>query len=126
MGKSNKNLKGRWKKKLISFSCERRVFKGDRIFPSDEAPKTVQGKIFRNILKLYFPLPRVFPNYVKPYGGSSLSSLTPETIKCILDFVNDHPDYIKFHEYSFCPDEIFFQTILLNSNKEKISVREGK
>lgn len=95
-------------------------FKRGRIFPSDEAPKTVQGKIFHNILKLYFPLPRVFPNYLKPYGGSSLFSLTPVTLKYILDFVDNHPDYIKFHEYSLLPDEMFFQTILLNSNNEKM------
>jgi len=55
------------------------------------------------------------------YGGSSWFSITGDCMEYILDYVENNPNYIKFFENSFCSDEIFFQTIILNS-KYKDSV----
>lgn len=38
----------------------------------------------------------------------------------ILQFLDDHPKYLKYHKYTFVPDEFFFQTILLNSEDERL------
>jgi hypothetical protein len=66
-------------------------------------------------------MPRKFPAYVKPYGGSAKFSLTMNNVEYILDFLRKHPDYIKFHDFTLFPDEIFFQTILLNATYNRIS-----
>lgn len=49
------------------------------------------------------------------YGGSQWWILTHACVKYILDFLQKHPSYLKAFHYSFCPDEIFFQTIVMNS-----------
>ena len=47
--------------------------------------------------------------------------LTQDTIQYVLDFCAQNPDFVKFHKYTHCPDEFFFQTILMNSPiKERI------
>jgi hypothetical protein len=57
---------------------------------------------------------RKFPSYLKPFAGASWWALPVETVKKILTFVHEHPDFIKFHEFTFVPDEAFFQPIILH------------
>lgn len=38
----------------------------------------------------------------------------------ILRFVKQRPDFLRYHQRSLLPDEMFFQTILLNSQAEHI------
>jgi hypothetical protein len=38
----------------------------------------------------------------------------------ILDFLNVHRNYYRFHKSTFAADEVFFHTILLNSADEKM------
>ena len=33
----------------------------------------------------------------------------------IVDYLNEHIEYGKFFEHSLCPDECFFQTLVMNS-----------
>ncbi|AJA46771.1 glycosyl transferase family protein [Clostridium pasteurianum DSM 525 = ATCC 6013] len=49
------------------------------------------------------------------YGGSCWFSITGDCMKYILEFLHKNPDYIKFFQNTHCGDEIFFQTILVNS-----------
>ena len=58
---------------------------------------------------------RKFPSYLKPYVGSQWWSITLPAAKYILEFIKQHPDYLHFHRHTLIPDEIFFQTILLNT-----------
>jgi len=56
------------------------------------------------------------------YGGSQWWSLTKESLIYIYKYVQENPSYVAFFKYSHIPDEIFFQTILLNSDlKTKIA-----
>jgi hypothetical protein len=92
-------------------------FKGKRrVYPPGYRARTWRGKLLRALLRLVFPLPRKFPTGLQPYGGSSWWCITAETARYVLDFVRKRPDYLRFHAYSMAPDEIFFQTILLNSS----------
>jgi hypothetical protein len=50
-----------------------------------------------------------------PYGGSQWWTLTGRSIRYILDFLGSRPDFVRFYRYTQCPDEMVFQTILLNS-----------
>ena len=85
--------------------------------------KSLKRKIIDIILllPLRFPTKRVFPQYLQPYGGSQWWCITLEAARYILDFIEKHPDYLKYHTHSLCSDEIFFQTILLNNPDEKFS-----
>jgi len=58
---------------------------------------------------------RKFPKGFRPFGGSSYWCLSKECIEYIDHFVRDHPQFVQFFRYVDVPDEIFFQTILMNS-----------
>lgn len=49
------------------------------------------------------------------YGGSTYWSLRRKSLEYIFQYIDTNPKYIKRFKYSFCSEEIFFQTILLNS-----------
>jgi len=86
-----------------------------RKFPRLNHPKTLKGKLLNSLFSIYFKTPRTFPDYLKPYCGSQWSSFHINAVRYVLDFLNEHPDYLKYHKYSHIPDEMFFQSILLNS-----------
>lgn len=50
------------------------------------------------------------------YGGSTYWSLKRESLEYIFKYMADYPMFLKRFKYSFCSEEIFFQTILLNSS----------
>lgn len=39
----------------------------------------------------------------------------------ILDYDQDHPRYRSFHKYTFVPDELYVQMIIVNSTDEKLT-----
>lgn len=74
-------------------------------------------KLFKN--KCYRILPKL-------YKGSQWMTLSRNAIKYIFDFLEQNPSFIKAFESSYCPDEVFFQTILFNSPlKENIFMIEN-
>lgn len=75
-----------------------------------------KDNIFTNtFFGVFFDRPRTHVSYVKPYADSQWFCITMNAVKYILDFVQKHPDFLDYHKYTYIPDEIFFQTILLNS-----------
>jgi hypothetical protein len=60
--------------------------------------------------KRRYPLPEL-----PPYGGSQWWSLTDGCVRFVLDYVAAHPEVARFYRYTECPDELFFQTIVMNS-----------
>ncbi|MBE7173917.1 MAG: hypothetical protein INR73_25310 [Williamsia sp.] len=50
-----------------------------------------------------------------PYGGSQWWCLTHDCVNYILAFVDHHPAFRRFYEHTLIADEMFFQTIVLNS-----------
>lgn len=49
------------------------------------------------------------------YFGSQWWCLNGETANWIHDYVDRQPEYIKLFSHSLCPDECFFQTLVMNS-----------
>jgi len=90
-----------------------------------------RNKIFINYVKLPFSkrlgggLMR-FPKIPKPqyiehlYSGSQWWSFPINLIHYILNFLEAHPDYIRYFKQVYLPDESFFQTLLLNSTENFI------
>jgi hypothetical protein len=61
------------------------------------------------------PLKRKLPYSMATYGGSLWFNLTRECVEYIVGFVENDRKYVGFMKHTFLPDEIFFQTLLLNS-----------
>lgn len=55
---------------------------------------------------------RRFPHYLKPYGGGQWWALPMTKVKEVLNFIDEHPDYLNYHKYTLLPDEIFFHSIM--------------
>jgi len=67
-------------------------------------------------LDKYMPRRKFFKGYT-PYFGSQWFALTGDTVKYILDFLARNKKYIRFMKFTEGPDEVFFQTIILNSER---------
>jgi hypothetical protein len=60
------------------------------------------------------PRRRFLPG-LRPYGGSSYWCLSGDAVSFVHRYVADHPEFVSFFRRVFIPDELFFQTILVNS-----------
>lgn len=49
---------------------------------------------------------------LEAFGGGQWWSFTAKTAQKVLDFCDNHPEFIAYHENSLLPDELFFQTII--------------
>ena len=72
------------------------------------------AKLWSAAIRL-FPVRRQFPRGLQAYGGSGYWCLSRPYIDYIHEFVGNRPEYVQFFRHVQIPDEIFFQTILLNS-----------
>jgi hypothetical protein len=61
------------------------------------------------------PRRRRLPLGLVPWGGSAYWIMSRRGYLVVQSFVSEHPEYVRFFEHVDIPDEIFFQTILLNS-----------
>jgi Core-2/I-Branching enzyme len=61
------------------------------------------------------PLRRRLPPSLRPWGGSAYWIVSRGALRTIHEFVHANPWYVGFFEHVDIPDELFFQTILLNS-----------
>jgi hypothetical protein len=66
-------------------------------------------------LHLALPLRRRLPGGLKPYGGGGYWCLARPVAEDVHDFVRRNPAYVRFFEHVWTPDELFLQTIVLNS-----------
>lgn len=71
------------------------------------------------------PGKRSVPNGLQPYGGSSYWCLPRCCVAYIYKFIKQHPGFVRFFEHVDVPDELFFQTILLNSPEREHIVNDN-
>ncbi len=69
---------------------------------------------------LWKPITRFAPRRkflpgVKPYGGSQFWTITKACTEYVHEFVKTNKAFVDHFKYSYIPDEIFFQTIIMNS-----------
>lgn len=88
--------------------------------PNEGSTQLIKRILFRLIVMTGLYKKRDFPRGLQPYGGWTWWCITRSTAEYIEKFIKDRPDYIKFHKFSHVPDEMFFQTILLNSEDKNI------
>ena len=65
-------------------------------------------------------LSRKFPQHLKPYCGSQWWTIDMYALNYILNYLRENPKYMPFHRFTFAPDELFFQIILLNTKDERL------
>ena len=58
---------------------------------------------------------RSFPAGLWPYGGSAFWGLAAPALAYVRRFVRENPRVMRFFHHTLIPDELFFQTVLLNS-----------
>lgn len=77
-----------------------------------------------NIIKIQetIGIKRPIPNHLPAiFGGSAWFSLSRECIKYLIDYTSTHPQLYRRLKCTFAADEIYINTVLLNSSfKEKI------
>ncbi|NMH88174.1 beta-1,6-N-acetylglucosaminyltransferase [Flavivirga algicola] len=61
----------------------------------------------------------------KLYGGSTWWSLSRETLQYVIDYTDKRPYLIKRLKYTFCPEEIYFQTVIMNSDFAKKVINDN-
>lgn len=66
---------------------------------------------------------RKFPKTLIPYGGSQWWTITTDVAEKIFIFLQENPNYLKYHKYSLLPDEMFFQSILLNLARKDDTIK---
>lgn len=49
------------------------------------------------------------------YFGSQWVCISGEVEKWVEEYIKNHPGFIEFYRHTNCPDESFFQTLLMNS-----------
>ena len=86
--------------------------------PYDRSRK--QPRLFRLFRRKAFRLlsravPRQYPKNIEPYFGPPWWNLTGECVAYILDYIQDNPHFLRYYRYTDAPDEMFFQTLVLNS-----------
>jgi hypothetical protein len=74
-----------------------------------------------NMLSTYLPfLRRKIPNGMLPYTGQTWWNLDMQAVNYILDFHNNHPEYMDFHKNTFVADELFVHMIIANSKDQQL------
>ena len=58
---------------------------------------------------------RALPKGWVPFGGSSYWCLSRECVEYVVQFVRRNPGIVRYFRRTWVPDELFFQTLLLNS-----------
>lgn len=77
-----------------------------------------RGRLLNRLLRLrgLGKPARRFPAYARAHGGSQWWNLSRVAVEHVLAFLDEHPDYRRYHEHTLAPDEIFFQSILVGTD----------
>lgn len=86
----------------------------DKLNPSSKVQKWLISFLvsIQKVFKMERKIDRVCG---KIYGGSTYWSLTRNFLSYVFDFIDRNPWFLKMFEHTFCAEEIFFQTIIMNS-----------
>lgn len=84
----------------------------------DTSSLNLKGRTLNGLLRLrtFNSPPRSFPPYLRPFGGWCWLNLSRSATDYILEYLEEHPAYRRYHEYTCSPDELFFHSILLGTS----------
>jgi hypothetical protein len=97
------------------------MYRVNKYFLGFKAHQRCLAKAANAVAGIIPSLQRKQYNNMQPYAGSMWWGISMYAVDYILDFVRNHPRYLSFHRYTFAADEVFFQSILLNAEDERIA-----
>ena len=124
IGKIVRFLNERKDENFIDCALIKRIEKrNDIYFPRMVIGRRIWQKILKGILvystggwnQTFSIIKRLKPANVQYYFGSQWWCLNDAMVKWIYNFLENYPEYIKLFKHSLCPDECFFQTLVMNS-----------
>ena len=124
IGKTVRFLNERKDENFIDCALIKRFEKrNDIYFPRMVIGRRIWQKILKGILvystggwnQTFSIIKRLKPANVQYYFGSQWWCLNDAMVKWIYNFLENYPEYIKLFKHSLCPDECFFQTLVMNS-----------
>lgn len=134
----NKNLvySGKTRTEYYNFKIRKKM---ETLFPPKEIQHQMswKGKLLNWFLlfKSRGKTKREFPLGMTPYYSSQWWCMSLKSITYIIEFLEKNPEYYDYHKKALHPEEMFFQSIILNSerkinvvndNKRYIRWKEGK
>lgn len=97
--------------------------------------RVIRDRILNSVLgceayesRRFLRLPKVkrrLPCNCELYAGSAYFCLTKKHVEYILEYVKNNPKFVNFFRRSWAPDEMFFHTILLNSELKETVVNNN-
>jgi hypothetical protein len=77
-----------------------------------------KGRILNELLRMRSALkpPRRHPPYAQPFSGATWWNMSRPAVEHVFRFLDEHPDYRRYHEYTLAPEELFFQSILVGTD----------
>jgi hypothetical protein len=94
------------------------------VFPEKRRFRRRAPELLWSLAVRFFPVKRKLPRGFKWFGGSAFWCLTRDCIEYIDSFVRENRHFVKFFRYALLPDEIFFQTVLVNSRLKNTIVND--
>jgi hypothetical protein len=70
---------------------------------------------FLAVVQKFLFIKRRLPREARFHGGGTYWSLSSECLSYALGYAAEHPKFMRAFDHSFCAEELFFQTVLLNS-----------
>jgi hypothetical protein len=87
-----------------------------RLFSENREPSFWRRFFWGRYFKYQRFMPkRTFPGGLVPYGGPDWWTLSFGCVSHVLHFVDENPGVVRFFRYTNSPGELFFQTVILNS-----------
>lgn len=77
---------------------------------------------FQKAFKLQRKISTTLP---KLYGGSTWWTLSVDCLKYVIDYTDKNPELLKRMKYTFCSEEIYFQTVIMTSPFAKSIVNDS-
>ena len=98
----------------------------ERPYPLPYDPYAEQGLAGRwsRLMQRFGPVRR-FPGSLQPYGGSAFWVMPLECARHVVALTRSNPAFTRFFRFVFCPDEMFFHTLIGNSDWRNRVVRDG-
>jgi hypothetical protein len=81
--------------------------------------------VWRHHVHLALPVPRRVPGGLTPYGGGPYWCLARPVVDYVQAFVREQPGFVSFFQHVWIPDELFFQTIVMNSQLRESVVNDN-
>jgi len=75
----------------------------------------VYAKLIRSVYKYVPNLKRKFLPGFTPYGGPNWFAISFHCATYVCEYIQEHPEYCRFFAHTLNSDELFLQTLILNS-----------